>query len=227
MKCLIRLSLLVLALTCVPIWAQRAPSNSPMRGSGFGPVATSPSANGTVVGSTRPVGPGRPGLCSRGNCSGNRRRNPNLYWPGDYWGYGPYAYGGLDPYWEIGDPADPQSASSQQPSVIVVREPEQKTSPAPAASPKVIEVPPETDASGKQALPVKPIPPAVFILTNGQQFEAKRYLLTQASLQVQRGRDQQTIPLNEVNLEATIAANNARGIDLQIPENSNHLTLGF
>jgi hypothetical protein len=227
MKCLVRLSLLVLALTCVPSRAQRTSSNSPMRGSGFGPVATSPSANGTVAGSTRQVGPGRSGLCSRGNCSGNRRRNPNYYWPGDYWGYGPYAYGGLDPYWEIGDPAEPQSASSQQPSVIVVREPEQQASSAPAASPKVIEVPPETDAAGKQALPVKPIPPAVFILTNGQQFEAKRYLLTQGSLQVQRGRDQQTIPLNEVNLEATIAANNARGIDLQVPENKNHLTLGF
>jgi hypothetical protein len=133
----------------------------------------------------------------------------------------------LDPYWEIGDPAEPQSASSQQPSVIVLREPEQKASSAPAASPKVIEVPPERDATGKEALPDKPIPPAVFILANGQQFEAKRYLLTQASLQVQRGRDQQTIPLNEVNLEATIAANNARGIDLQIPENKNHLTLGF
>ncbi len=83
------------------------------------------------------------------------------------------------------------------------------------------------DAEGKQLSPAKAIPPAVFILRSGQRFEAKRYMLTQDTLQVQHGRDQQIIPINEVNLEATIAANQARGIDLQIPENKNQLTLGF
>jgi hypothetical protein len=225
MNCVIRLSLLVLALTCTSSWAQgRSMTNNPMSGSGFGPVATSRPANGFVVGHGRPGGPGRPGWCNRGNCSGNRGEWNN-YWPG-YWGYGPYSYGGLDPYWEIGEPAEPQSSPSQQP-VIVYREAEQKAVSAPVASPKVIEVPLQKTADGKQLSPANPVPPAVFILTNGQRVEAKQYLLTQDMLQIQHGRDQQNIPLNQVNLEATIAANQARGIALQIPENRNHLTLGF
>jgi hypothetical protein len=219
----IGLSLLALALTCAPSWAQGR--SSAARGTGFGPVATS--ANGAVTGSRRPIGPGRPGGCNRGNCFGYRRgwQNSSYYWPGDYWGYSPYAYGGLDPYWEIGEQTEPQPSSSQQP-VVIFRDSEQKAS-APAASPKVIEVMPDKTADGKQVSLANPVPPAVFILTNGQRIEAKRYLLTQDMLQVQHGRDQQTIPLDSVNLEATIAANHARGVDLQIPENRNQLTLGF
>jgi hypothetical protein len=226
MKGVIRLSLLILALTVTSSWAQsRSMAHNPNSGSGFAPVATSRSANASVVGHGRPGGPGRPGWCNHGNCSGNRGEWSN-YWPGSYWGYGPYSYGGLDPYWQLGEQSESQSSSSQQP-VVVYREPAQKAASAPAASPKVIEVPWEKTADGKQVSAANPVPPAVFILTNGQRVEAKQYLLTQEMLQVQHGRDRQTIPLREINLEATIAANQARGIELQIPENRNQLTLGF
>ncbi|MFZ0703996.1 MAG: hypothetical protein WAM71_00230 [Candidatus Korobacteraceae bacterium] len=110
--------------------------------------------------------------------------------------------------------------------MIVVREPEQKAASAPAASPKVIEVPPE-NAQGKQVVASGPVPAAVFILTSGQRLEAKRYLLTEDVLRLQHGRDRQNIPMNELNVEATIAANHERGIELQIPDSKNQLTLGF
>jgi hypothetical protein len=227
MKYLVRLSLLAVALSCTSSWAQSGSmSHNPVSSSGFGPVASSPSANSSVA-NRRPGGPGRPGFCNNGNCLGNRRGrfNPN-YYSSAYWGYSPYSYGGLDPYWELGEPAEAQSSPSQQQPIIVFREPG-NASPPPPASPQVIEVPPGKTAEGKQVSPTNPVPPAVFILKSGQRIEAQRYLLTHDTLQVQQGRDQQTIPLNEVNLEATIAANHTRGIDLHIPENRNQLTLGF
>ena len=225
MKSVTRLSLLILALASVSSWAQRASApHSSVSGHGFGPVATSPSAGGAHPG-RRPATLAGRGWCNRGNCYGNSGEWGG-YWPGYYGGYGPYSVGGLDPFWELGEPAESQASSSQQPSVIVVREPEQKAAFAPAASPKIIEVPSGT-AQGKQIGPSGPVPAAVFILTSGQRLEAKRYLLTENMLQVQRGRDQQNIPMNELNVEATIAANHARGIDLQIPDGKNQLTLGF
>lgn len=224
MKSLIRLSLLVFTLISISGWAQRGASPHGSAGGGFGPVP-SPSASVAHPG-RRPLSPARPGWCNRGNCYGNRGEWGN-YWPGNYWGYSPYSVGGLDPYWELGEPSQAQASSSQQPSVIVLREPEQKAASAPPASPKVIEVPQEKTAQGKQVSPSGPVPPAVFILTDGHRVEARSYLLTQDKIQVQQGRGQQTIPLNEVNLEATVAANHARGIDLQIPDSKNQLTLGF
>jgi hypothetical protein len=134
----------------------------------------------------------------------------------------------LDPYWELGEPAEPAtSSSSSQPSVVMMQDPAQNFPPAPVSSPKVIEVPLPKSADGKQVVSSQPTPPAIFILTNGQRIEAKSYLLTNEMLQVQHGRDQQTIPLNDLNFEATVAANHERGIDLEIPENRNQLTLGF
>lgn len=228
MKFLLGSSLVAIALTCISASAQRA--SMPSAGTGFGPVAHSPSAaNRVILGNRGPIGPGRPGGCNRGNCVGIRHNRfyPNYYWPANYWGYSPYSYGGLDPYWELGDSTESQSSPPQQPQTIVVRDSEQKAASAPAASPKVIEVPARNTAQGRQGAHAGPAPPAVFILTSGQQLEAQRYLLTHDTLQVQHGRNRESIPLSQVNLEATIAANHARGIELQIPENRNELTLGF
>jgi hypothetical protein len=77
------------------------------------------------------------------------------------------------------------------------------------------------------APPPAPVPPAVFILANGERLESTHYLLTVGSLRVQQGETQRTIPLSALNLDATIAANHERGIDLKVPTNKTQIMLGF
>jgi hypothetical protein len=84
-----------------------------------------------------------------------------------------------------------------------------------------------TNAQDKNQPGSNPTSPAVFILSNGDRLESSRYLLTADSLCVQQGQTQRTIPLSAVNLNATIAANRERGIDLKIPKNRAEITLGF
>ena len=71
-----------------------------------------------------------------------------------------------------------------------------------------------------------PAPPVVFILSSGERLESSHYLLSTDSLQVQQGETQRTIPLSDLNVDATIAANRARGVDLKIPS-KNQVMLGF
>jgi len=75
--------------------------------------------------------------------------------------------------------------------------------------------------------PSKPEPPTLFVFANGERIETRRYMLTADSLHVEIGRQQRTILIGEVDLDATIAANRQRGIDLQIPTDRNHISLGF
>jgi hypothetical protein len=70
-------------------------------------------------------------------------------------------------------------------------------------------------------------PPTVFILFNGDRFESSNYLLTTSSLRVQQGEAQRTIPLDAINLDATIAANHERGVDLKIPKSKSEIVLSF
>jgi hypothetical protein len=92
----------------------------------------------------------------------------------------------------------------------------------PAASPKVTELPGTPGSAAS-----KPLPPATFILTNGERLEAQRYLLTHDNLYVTVDRQQRTIPLGMVDVNATIAADRARGIDLRIPADRNEISLSF
>lgn len=85
----------------------------------------------------------------------------------------------------------------------------------------------EKSVRGKDQPLSKPVPPAVFILSNGEQLETSNYLLTVSSLRVEQGGVQRTIPLTKVNLEATLAANHRRGIDLMVPANKYQIMLGF
>jgi hypothetical protein len=85
----------------------------------------------------------------------------------------------------------------------------------------------EKSAPGKSQPVSSPTPPAVFILSNGDRLESSHYLLTVDSLRLQQDGGQRTIPLSAVNLEATLAANHERGVDLQIPKNKDQIMLGF
>lgn len=83
-------------------------------------------------------------------------------------------------------------------------------------------------ASAKsQAAPATPPPPAIFILTNGERLESSRYTMTANSVRVQQGETERTIPISALNLQATNAANHARGLELQIPTSKNQMILSF
>jgi hypothetical protein len=85
----------------------------------------------------------------------------------------------------------------------------------------------EKGARAKDLAPAKPTPPAVFILANGQRLESSNYVLTANSLKLQQNDTQRTIPITELNVNATLAANHERGIDLKIPTSRTQMMLSF
>ena len=63
--------------------------------------------------------------------------------------------------------------------------------------------------------------------TNSEKLETQRYLLTASNLSVTVHREQRTVPLQMLDLDATLAANRDRGIDLRIPNERNEISLRF
>jgi len=114
--------------------------------------------------------------------------------------------------------APPQAA----PPVVVVDNKEPARPAPPPEGPKLVEVP-----LSKQAPPAKPQPPTVFVLNDGEKLESRDYLLTVSSLQIEVGREQRIIPVSKLNIDATLAADHERGIDLTFPRNSGTIFLGF
>jgi hypothetical protein len=138
-------------------------------------------------------------------------------------GYGPVVY---PYYW----PYDYEEKTDyERPSTVV--KVQRETAPAvnapPAPEPvvpkaQVIEIPVAANFAGD-----KPLPLTIFILTNGERLETNRFLLTAANLSVNVERRQRTIPLDQLNLEATVAANHSRGIELQVPSDRNEISIRF
>jgi hypothetical protein len=95
-------------------------------------------------------------------------------------------------------------------------------SPPPVSSPQLIEIP----LSGKWA-PEKPEPLALFVLNNGNRIETKHYFLTATSLSVEVAYRHRTIPISDLDIDATIAANQQRGLDLNIPTDRNSVFVSF
>ncbi len=119
----------------------------------------------------------------------------------------PYGYEG--PYTEVVEKEPAPAAAQPLP-------------PQPPPEPKVIELP----AAADQA-PAKPLPPTIFILHNGERLESKRFLLRANDVSITLNRHQRTIPLDQLDLVATIAANHDRGIELEIPADPNEISLRF
>jgi hypothetical protein len=69
--------------------------------------------------------------------------------------------------------------------------------------------------------------PTIFILVNGERLETRRYVLTASNLTVSIDRQQRTVPLDLLDINATITANHERGIDLRIPTDRNEISLSF
>ena len=79
----------------------------------------------------------------------------------------------------------------------------------------------------QNATAAKVLPPTVFVLANGERLESTRFVLTASVLSVRIGREQRTIPLQNLNIDATVATNHERGIDLQVPDDRNEISLSF
>jgi hypothetical protein len=135
----------------------------------------------------------------------------------------------LIPFW-YGEPFDyqqpyPEAVMNPPVPPLIVVQPERQQSAErqiPAASPLVIDIP----NMGKSARP-KPRKPAIFILANGQRLESQRYTLTASNLYVTIDRQERTIPISMLEINATVAANRERGIGLRIPADRSEIFLSF
>jgi hypothetical protein len=107
---------------------------------------------------------------------------------------------------------------------VAMPPPEARQSPTlepPIPKAQVIEIPSTSSTAAK--IP----PPTIFILVNGERLETRRYVLTDNNLSVSIDRRQRTIPLDMLDINATIAANKERGIDLRIPADRTEIFLSF
>lgn len=136
-------------------------------------------------------------------------------------------FGFIDPTWWYGGYySEPvvierevpvQPAPPPPPQQIVMPEPQR----VPTA-PKLTEIPATRNAESSRRLPA-----AVFVLTGGERIESRHYLLTVNGVQLTVDRKRRSIPLEALDLRATIAANRERGLDLQIPVGGSEVLLGF
>ncbi len=106
-----------------------------------------------------------------------------------------------------------------------ILQPDDRQSRAPEPSvPKaqVIEIPAVANSTA-----AKMLPPAIFILANGERVETRRFVLTASHLSISIDRQQRTVPLDMLDINATISANHERGIDLRVPFDRNEISLSF
>jgi len=97
-----------------------------------------------------------------------------------------------------------------------------RTAEASVPKAQVIEIPGPANSTAANVLP-----PTVFILANGERLETRRFVLTAALLTASIERQRRTVPLPMLDLNATIAANRDRGIDLRIPADRNEISVSF
>ena len=145
------------------------------------------------------------------------------YWGYDYWNApltSGWDYTNFPPGNDQGQyAAYPQSQQDTRPATYQA----QYSAPFsnPPASPKLIEVPGDGESNAQ------PQPPAVFVLNNGERIESRHYVLSADSARIVVGRKQKTIPLATIDVDATVAANQQRGIQLTIPNSRDSLFVSF
>lgn len=178
----------------------------------------------------------RAGAAFHGNAAGRSVRSgfvgqrgfPSRFFPGQgflpsgshrYDGFGsafaPYFF----PYDETFGNEQPDAeavTNGPVPPVAILRTPEP---PVPKA--QVIEIPGVANPNAK------PLPPTIFILANGERLETRRFVLTASLLSVSIDRHQRTVPVDMLDINATITTNHERGIDLRIPDDRNEISLSF
>lgn len=87
---------------------------------------------------------------------------------------------------------------------------------------QIIEIP-----RGPSTQPAKPRQPTVFVLKNGEKIEARRYTIQGRLLRLTVDGKERTIPVSELDLKTSTAANQERGANLKIPTNPNEIVMGF
>jgi hypothetical protein len=118
-----------------------------------------------------------------------------------------------------------QPAAEAVTTPVVILQPDERqsrTPEPPVRKAQVIEIPGVANSTA-----AKMLPPTIFILANGERLETRRYLLTASHLSVNIERRQRTLPLDMLDINATITANRERGIDLQIPADRTEISLSF
>jgi len=123
----------------------------------------------------------------------------------------------FDPFESDESYAEPETIAAL-PQINQPRTPD--TLPLPKS--QVIEIPGVTNSTSAKSLP-----PTIFVLAGGERLETRRFILTASNLSVSIDRQQRTLPLNMLDLTATIAANRERGIDLRIPDDRNEISVSF
>ncbi|HET9407512.1 MAG TPA: hypothetical protein VFO39_09765 [Candidatus Sulfotelmatobacter sp.] len=141
--------------------------------------------------------------------NGRRHRRPQ---GGVVWPY-------YDPFWSDYDNGE---AASEPPAQEPPRQVQERAPERPLPKSQIIEIPGAATASAAKALP-----PTIFVLTNGERVETQHFLLTAHELSLSVDRNQRTIPLQMLDVNATLAANRDRGIDLRIPSDRNEISLRF
>jgi hypothetical protein len=210
------LVLTVLVLSAALLHAQRAGGGSQGEGSHGGGVAGA----GGHAGGRMPGHGTRPGS-SNGffplRSGGHHNRGYGAVW---------FPYGA--PYWDEDgnfwdEPSDQQPPQQPAPpQVVVVQDRAPRQPAAPPQPPKLIEVP-----QSEEAPAAKPQPPTLFVLKGGERLESHNYVLTAQSLQIEVGHQRREIPLGTLDLDATIAANHQRGIELTVPRDRTAVFVSF
>lgn len=137
-----------------------------------------------------------------------------------------YPYGFYDDFY---DGAYDRSYPEQPPPpVVIVRDAPAATPPAAVqvapADPKMIEVPEASTVFSSLAK----TPTAVFILADGRRLESQNYTITDSVLTIKEPhRAAIQVPLGQLNIDATLAENHQRGLDLRLPESRSEILLGF
>jgi hypothetical protein len=175
------------------------------------------------------AGGGGTGRNTGGHSGASRLPGRGHHRHGRAFGGGFIGGGYIDPFWydRYGEPMIEYETPAPTPppalpAQIVMPEPER----IPTA-PKLTEIPVANKAAGDKAAASKPLPPAVFILAGGEKIESRHYLLTADRVQLTVARKRRSIPLEALDLDATLAANQRRGLELHIPASGSEISLGF
>lgn len=132
----------------------------------------------------------------------------------------PYFLSYYDPFWY--EPPDEEAVEAAAPVTEQHNDGQSFVRETPVPKSQIIEIPSDGRATAR-----KPLPPTIFILMSGEKVESRQFLLTASDLSIKVGRYARTIPLDTLNVDATIAANRERGIDLRIPADRNEISLSF
>jgi hypothetical protein len=224
----IAVSVLLLA---TPAWAQRGGAGA--RGAGVGARAgISGHVGGGNLPGARSSRPGssagfsrRPANRSRNRLQSSRRRNrfPNCWgygcwgWASPWWAYSPFWWGGYNPYDDSRDRDDdsPQTRDSFQDA--------QTTPPWGYGYPYPYPPPPQAAPGSAASQPPTgtPIIPAIVLVFRDQhKQEIESYAIVGQTLWNFSSQHIEKISLTELDLAATVKANNERGRSFRVPSSA-------